>query len=80
MSLEQYFQREDTPAAGSPTGRAIVALLALRPTISFDDARRLVNDVGASLYSTNGCAKAAAQLWDAETTTEHVQEHAIAAA
>ena len=70
MTLEQYFQREDTPAAGSPTGLAMAALLKLRPELEFENARRLVNEVGASIYSTNGCAKLAAKLADAEMASK----------
>ena len=70
MTLEQYFQREDTPAAGSPTGLAMIALLKLRPELEFEDARRQVNEVGASIYSTNSCAKLAAKLADVETVTK----------
>lgn len=70
MTIEQYFQREDTPAAGSPTGLAMMALLKLRPELEFEDARRLVNEVGASIYPTTRCAKAAAELADAETMTK----------
>lgn len=66
MTLEQYFQREDTPAAGSPTGLAMAALLKLRPELEFEDARRRVNEIGASLNSPTEVAKRAAKLSTAE--------------
>lgn len=48
-TLAEYFKRRDTPEAGSPTGLAMVELLKLEPTITFEEARRLVNEVAASL-------------------------------
>jgi hypothetical protein len=46
--LEAWFKERNTPAAGSPVGLAMVELLKMDPTITFDEARRLVNEVGAS--------------------------------
>jgi hypothetical protein len=66
MTIEQYFQREDTPGAGSPTGLAVVALLKLRPELEFEDARRLVNEIGASLNAPAEVAKRAEKLLTAE--------------
>jgi hypothetical protein len=48
QTIEQYFQQSDTPAAGSPTGLAMVELIKLDRTITFEEARRLVNEIGAS--------------------------------
>lgn len=56
-TLAEYFKRRDTPAAGSPTALAMIELLKLEPTITFEEARRLVNEIGAS---SNG-AKTVAQ-------------------
>jgi hypothetical protein len=48
QTIREYFQQRDTPAAGSPTGLAMIELLKLDSTITFEEARRLVNDYGAS--------------------------------
>ena len=58
-TIEQYFKHSDTPASKSPTALAMLELLAIRKELSFDDARRLVNDIGPSLYSPKKCAKKA---------------------
>jgi hypothetical protein len=47
-TLEEYFQHRNTPAAGSPVGLAMIELLKLDSTITFEEARRLVNEYGAS--------------------------------
>jgi hypothetical protein len=47
-TLEEYFQHRNTPGAGSPTGLAMIELLKMDSTITFQEARRLVNEVGAS--------------------------------
>lgn len=46
--LDAYFKQRNTPAAGSPTGLAMIELLKMDSTITFEEARRLVNEVGAS--------------------------------
>jgi hypothetical protein len=58
--LDAYFKQRDTPAAGSPTGLAMVELIKLDRTITFEEARRLVNEYGASAstYGPKGAARA----------------------
>jgi hypothetical protein len=55
--LEQYFNHRNTPAVGSPTGLAMVELLKLDATITFDEARRLVNEIGAGVYGSKRAAQ-----------------------
>jgi hypothetical protein len=58
-TLNEYFERRDTPMAQSPTGLAMVALLEMCPTIAFEEARDAVNAIGASAaQSPKECAKA----------------------
>jgi hypothetical protein len=66
-TIEQYFQRQDTPVEDSPTGRAMRELLKLKPNLPYEEARELVNDIGPSLYSPKGCAVLAARILKPET-------------
>jgi hypothetical protein len=38
-TIEQYFKRPDTPAAGSPVGVLMVKIQAKFPNLSFEDMR-----------------------------------------
>jgi hypothetical protein len=46
QTITEYFQHRNTPAAGSPTGLAMVELLKMDSTITFEEARAMVNSVG----------------------------------
>jgi hypothetical protein len=41
--LEQYFDRTDTPAQGSPVGALVVKVIEKNPGISFEEARTQAN-------------------------------------
>ncbi len=56
-TLAEYFKRRDTPAAGSPTALAMVELLKLDSSITSEEARRLVNEFGASTTSPKHVAQ-----------------------
>lgn len=73
-TLEQYFEHRNTPSAGSPVGLAMVELLKLRPGIPFEEARALVNRVGASSLGPKACAKRVVEILD-----EQVAEQPVAA-
>jgi hypothetical protein len=60
-TINQYFERRDTPASQSPTALAMRELLKLRPELSFEDARTLVNEIGPSVYGPARCAKLASR-------------------
>ena len=63
VTIAEYLSQRNTPMPNSPTGRAMVELLAVAPNLTFEKARELVNQVGASMYSSpRECAKAAAKL------------------
>lgn len=57
MTLAEYFKQEDSPAAGSPTGLAMAELLKHHPKLTFDSARQMVNEIGASIYKPAELAK-----------------------
>ena len=42
-TLESYFERPDTPAAGSPVGEVMQRIVAKMPGVSFEDARTHAN-------------------------------------
>jgi hypothetical protein len=44
-SIEQYFEREDTPSAGSPVGILMSKILVKFPGITLDDARAKANQL-----------------------------------
>ena len=64
-TLAEYFSRRDTPSAGSPTGLAMVELLKLCPDISYEEARHLINEIGAgAAHGPKGCAQHAVEMLD----------------
>ena len=68
--LDAYFKERNTPAAGSPTGLAMVELLKLDSTITFEEARAAVNAIGASTNGQKEVAKnALARLTKAAAST-----------
>ncbi len=70
-TIEQYFERPDTPMPKSPTGLAMVELVKLCPTITFEDARAAVNDIGASLAkSPKECAISALRAIQSQSTAK----------
>lgn len=69
-TLEEYFQHRNTPAAGSPTGLAMVELLKIAPRLSFEEAWAAVNAIGASTNGQKEVAKnALARLTKAAAST-----------
>lgn len=38
-TIQEYFERLETPAAGSPVGTLLVKMLAKNPGMSFEEAR-----------------------------------------
>jgi hypothetical protein len=57
--LDAWFKERNTPAAGSPTGLAMIELLKMDATITLEEARALVNAVGASSNGPKAVAKEA---------------------
>lgn len=55
--LDAWFKERNTPAAGSPVGLAMIELLKLDSTITFQEVRAMVNSVGASMDSPKEVAK-----------------------
>lgn len=44
-TLQEYFERRDTPAAGSPVGALMVKVLAKNPGMSFEAARSQAHEL-----------------------------------
>ena len=44
-TLEQYFERHDTPAKGSPVGNLIPRILEKYPELDFEQARGMAHDL-----------------------------------
>lgn len=64
-TLDEYFARRDTPSKGSPTGLAMVELLKLCPDMSYEEARAMINEIGAGAsHGPKGCAQHAAEMLD----------------
>jgi hypothetical protein len=62
-TLADYFEHRNTPSASSPVGLAMVELLNLEPSLTFEEARKLVNEVGAGTSSgPKECARRASEL------------------
>jgi hypothetical protein len=59
MELIEYFNQRNTPAAGSPTGLAMIELMKMDSTITVEEARAMVNSVGASLDGPKDVARTA---------------------
>jgi hypothetical protein len=45
QSIEQYFEREDTPSAGSPVGVLMAKIVVKFPGITLDDARARASEL-----------------------------------
>jgi hypothetical protein len=57
--LAAYFNQPTTPAANSPTALAMIELLKLDSAITFEEARAMVNSVGASSNGAKTVAREA---------------------
>jgi hypothetical protein len=42
-SIQDYFGRHDTPAAGSPVGLLMVKVIEKNPSVGFEEARKQAN-------------------------------------